>query len=572
MNKKIKTIIALTLIFSAYEAVSAISPMEYSNIINKPVYAASYSPSSKELKTLSIKSTDGDTLDLLDDYNGDEVKLSEDKQYYVKITDDSEGIKINAAAKNTDYVVRIFTSDNNDAAEFKPGEKIQLAKGNTTLYVRTYKSAAEYRKAKETKKDVTICEQEYKIYVKKTVASSSEDSTQDPIYIDKIQLNKGTINFLKQKTSYDISVDKSVEEIKITATPEDANDRVRIDGSLVEKTDDYKKIVDLNSGKNEIKVKVTDSKDNQRTYTLNITRGTVSNNQDNIYLENIITSEGTLEFLRDTTTYKLDLDQSVDTVTIGAPPEDDEYLVTVNGSKVKVGDDYEKEISLVKGANTVKIIIKDEVNNKTKTYNLTINRGSAKDPQNTDTTTTKKSGWVETSEGWQYNDENGILLKNSWLFDKEAKLYCYLDENGFRKTGWFKDKEIWYLLDSKGVMLTGWQDKDGSKYFLKSSGAMITGWHKESVSQSTKNTGTTTTGSEVIDNWYYLNSNGSMKTGWLSDGGKWYFLNESGIMQKGWLISNNSKYYLNADGSMATGTKTIEGKIYKFTNSGALII
>ena len=143
MNKKIKTIIALTLIFSAYEAVSVIAPMEYSNIINKPVYAASYSPSSKELTTLSIKSTDGDTLDLLDDYNGDEVKLSEDKQYYVKITDDSEGVKINATAKNTDYVVKIFTSDNKDAVEFKPGDKIQLAKGKTTLYVRTYKSAAE---------------------------------------------------------------------------------------------------------------------------------------------------------------------------------------------------------------------------------------------------------------------------------------------------------------------------------------------------------------------------------------------------------------------------------------------
>jgi glucan-binding YG repeat protein len=563
MNKNIKRIIALTLIISAYGAISPTISEGYFNIGTKPVYAASYSPSSKELTTLSVKSTEGDTLDLLDDYNGDEVKLSEDKQYYVKVTDDGEGVKINATAKNTDYVVKIFTSDNKDAVEFKPGDKIQLAKGNTTLYVRTYKSASEYRKAKETKKDVTICEQEYKIFVKKTVASSSEDSTQDPIYIDKLQLNKGTISFFKQTTSYDITVDKSVEEIKITATPEDANYRVRIDGSLVEKTDGYRKTVGLNLGENEIKVKVTDSKDNQRTYTLNIKRGTATNNQDNIYLENITTSEGTLEFLRDTTTYKIDLDQSIDTVKIGAPPEDDEYLVTINGDQVKPGDEYEKKISLEKGANTVNVVIKDEVNNKTKTYTLAINRGSAKDTQNTATTTTKKSAWVETSKGWQYNDENGKVLKNSWLFDKEASVYCYLDENGFRKTGWFKDKEIWYLLNDKGVMLTGWQDKDGIKYFFESNGAMFKGWHKEEVT-NTDNTKT--------ENWYYLNSNGSMKTGWLSDGEKWYFLNETGIMQKGWLISNNSKYYLNGDGTMVTGTKTIDGKTYKFTNLGVLII
>ena len=41
-------------------------------------------------------------------------------------------------------------------------------------------------------------------------------------------------------------------------------------------------------------------------------------------------------------------------------------------------------------------------------------------------------------------------MKNSWLFDKEASVYCYLNEDGFRKTGWFKDKDKWYLLNDKG--------------------------------------------------------------------------------------------------------------------------
>lgn len=589
MNKNIKRIIALTLIFSAFEAASAMAPGVHLDITTKTAYAASYDPDDEELKTLTIKSTNGDTLDLRDGYNGDDVKLNEDKEYYVKLTDDSEGIKINAVAKDKDYIVRIFTSDKADATGIKPEEEIKLGKGNTTLYIRTYESLSDYRKSKDDKKDVTICKQEYTINVKKTTESSYEDTTQDPVYLEKLQLSKGNITFLKQKTSYNVKVASSVDQIKITASPEDEDSRVRINGDLVEKSDSYRKNVDLKSGKNEIKVKVTDDKDNQRTYTLNITRGTSSNNQDDIFLNNLTVSEGKLDFSSDDTSYDVNLDENISEIKIGAEPESDEYLVTINGKEVKSSDDYEKEISLSKGENTIKVVIEDEVNNKKRTYNITVNRGKVQETQNTttngnnSTTTTNtnnssnvKNGWIETSEGWKYNDENGNPLKNSWLLDKQANVYCYLDENGFRKTGWFEDKGNWYLLDSKGVMLTGWQESNGNKYYLDpQSGEMKKGWYKEVVNQSntTDSSGAnTTTNSTATENWYYLNTDGSMKTGWFTDGGKWYFLNTNGIMQKGWLISSNSKYYLNEDGSMATGTKTIDGKAYKFNSNGVLII
>jgi glucan-binding YG repeat protein len=568
MNKNIKRIIALTLAFNTYQGASAMLPGEF-GIGVKTAYASSYDPSDEELKTLVIKSTNGDTLDLRDGYNGDKVKLSDSKEYYVKLTDDSDGIKINAVADDDDYVVRIFTSDKADATGIKPGEEIKLGKGNTTLYIRTYASLSDYRKAKDDKKDVTICKEEYTINVKKTTESSYEDNTQDPIYLENLELSKGgSINFLKQRTSYDVKVSGSTEQIKITAKPEDDDSRVRIDGNLVEKNDNYRKTVDLKSGKNEIKVKVTDDKDNQRTYTLNITRGSSSNNQDDIYLNNLTISEGKLDFSNDDTSYEVNLDEGVSEKTIGAEPEDDEYLVTIDGKQVKSSDDYEKTISLSKGENIIKVAIEDEVNNKKRTYTLTINRGKAENTQNTSqntttTNTTKKSGWVETAEGWKYNDEDGNPKKSTWLFDKDANVYCYLDENGLRKTGWFKDKEKWYLLDDKGVMLTGWQEKDGKKYLLDSSGVMATGWYKEEVTNQ-DNTKT--------QNWYYLNSDGSMKISWLSKDDKWYYLNKNGIMQTGWLIDSNSKYYLNADGSMVTGTKNIDGKTYKFASSGALII
>ena len=84
MNKNIKRIIALTLTINAFSAISAITPGVALNFITKPVYAASYSPSSEELKSLTVKSMGGDTLDLRDGYNGSTVKLNEDKEYYIK--------------------------------------------------------------------------------------------------------------------------------------------------------------------------------------------------------------------------------------------------------------------------------------------------------------------------------------------------------------------------------------------------------------------------------------------------------------------------------------------------------
>lgn len=571
MNKNIKKIIALTLIISAFSTVSTVKSNTSFNIMTKPVYASSYSPSTGELKSLEIESSNDDSLDLRDGYNGDSVKLNDDKEYYAKITDDSESVKINAVAKGDDYVVRIFTSDNPDAKGYNPGDEILLGKGDNTLYVRTYESLSAYRNAKDKQNNVGICEEEYKINVRKTTGSSYEDASQDSIYLNNIELSKGTISFLKQRTSYDVKVDSSVSEIKITAKPDDENDRVRIDGSLVDESDSYRKTISLDDGKNEIKIKVTDNKDNQRTYTLNITRGNASSNQDKIYLDDITSSEGEIDFSKDENSYNIDLDESVSKVTIGAHPEDDGYLVTINGDEVKSSDDYEKKISLSKGENTVKVVVEDEINNLKRTYTLTINRGNSKDSGDSEDngdTTGKKSQWVETSDGWKYYDENGNILKNSWLFDKDQNVYCYLNNNGLRQTGWYKDKGKWYLLNDKGAMLTGWQTKDGKWYMLdKTNGDMKAGWYKEETVADANSSNTAKS-----EKWYYLNDDGSMKTGWLQEGSKWYYFNSDGTMQKGWLINSNSKYYLNEDGTMATGDKTIDGKTYKFTTSGALVI
>jgi len=576
MNKNIKRIIAITLTISAYGVISAITPGTYLDITSKTVYAASYSPNDGELKSLTLKSIGGETLNLRDGYNGSDVKISEDKEYYAKLTDDSDGIKITSKVEGEDYIVKIFTSDNLDATAYDPGDKILLGKGDATIYVRTYKSESAFRKAKNSQHDISVCEEEYKINVRKTTESSYEDTTQDSIYLDKLDLSKGDISFIKEKTTYDIKVDSDVEHINITAKPENSSDRIRINGKLVNSDDKYKETVDLDEGKNEIKIKVTDDKDNQRTYTLNIKRGdSSSNNKDNIYLTNLTLSEGTLEFSKEDTTYDVDLDESISKVTIGAEPEDEGYLLTIDGKEVKSDDNYEKKVSLAKGKNVIKVTVKDEIKNQERTYTMTINRGKAEETStntnvdastntstktDTDKSTSKKNGWVETETGWKYNDEKGNTVKNSWLLDKETGLYCYLNEDGLRKIGWFKDKDKWYLLNDKGAMLTGWYKSE-----VKA--------EKNATSNNTTSTSsaTATTAATNTADWYYLNTDGSMKTGWLLDSGKWYYFNSDGTMQRGWLIISNSKYYLNDDGTMTVGNKTIAGKAYKFNNSGVSI-
>ena len=128
MNKKIKRVIALALTISAFSTFSSFAPGNLSNLVASLHMQLHINQVVESLTSLKIKSTNGDTLDLKDGYNGEIVKLNDDKEYYVKLTDDSEGIKINAEAKGDDRIVRIFLSDANDAAAYKSGEKLILGK------------------------------------------------------------------------------------------------------------------------------------------------------------------------------------------------------------------------------------------------------------------------------------------------------------------------------------------------------------------------------------------------------------------------------------------------------------
>ena len=80
--------------------------------------------------------------------------------------------------------------------------------------------------------------------------------------------------------------------------------------------------------------------------------------------------------------------------------------------------------------------------------------------------------------------------------------------------------------------------------------------------------GTLGTAGFVSNGWYNLGWNGSAD---------WYFFDSNGMMKSGWHQENGKTYYLNPNpldtnyGKMVKGAKNIDGQVYIFDESGALI-
>ncbi|WP_252226681.1 cadherin-like beta sandwich domain-containing protein [Clostridium sp. ZBS2] len=569
MNKRLKRIIAIALTISAF---STIQPSKYMNLFTTTAYAAS-----SHISDLKLNKTDtSSSLKLYRDEDCD-IKtdfISSRSEYYVKTSLRSVNITFDESDK---YEVYVFADDNKRSVPFEESDEIELSKGDNTLYVRTYK---EDRFDKNNVKNNVI--DEYEIHIERTSSASSNDEN---IYLSDISLDYGKLSFSKNKTSYNVDVNSSVDEIEVTAKPVNNDDyTVRINGSQVKESRDYKKTLKLKKGKNTIDIQLLDEDDNEKIYTLNVYRGgrdssdssnsdKDDNKQGNVYLDDLKLNNGDikLDFNRKVTSYDVKVASSIDSVTIGAKPENDECDVTVDGKKVNSKNQRTVDLTLNK-KNEIKVKVTDE-DDEQRTYTLNITRGTVSSSNNNtsnpgnsnsgNTTVTPGGGstnpgstvtpgggnnnsnssnnnastikgkWVKTSTGnWQYYDANGVALKNQWFKDTNNKWY-YLTADGNMKTNWLQNNNKWYYLNYDGSMATGWVKLNGFWNYFNTDGTMLVGWYK------------------IGDNWYYSNADGSMRTGWLQEG--------------------KTKYYLNADGTMQKGQKTINEVNYNFNASGQLV-
>ncbi|OOM68382.1 cadherin-like beta sandwich domain-containing protein [Clostridium sp. BL-8] len=520
MNRNIKRIIAITLALGTF---SVMSPVKYLKFIDsdKIAYASS---DDDDLDAAAIEASYLDDLSI----SGGNADISFSKKktdYTIKIDKNIESIVVKAKAKDSSDTIKInddpIDLDSDNVAE-KP---IELDKGRNLIRIKVVTEDYGLRI--------------YNLVVNRGSADTSDSSDSDVPYLNDIQLSDGNLSFSKNTTSYNVNVDSSVTEMRITAQPEDDDYEVKIDGIKVDKDEDYRRTVELKNGNNAIPIDLVDDDGGEQTYTLNVNRGGTAlgtnnaevedNSQDPIYLDDIVIQDGSvpLNFKPKVTSYAVDVGDDVDSILFKAAPEFSDDKVAVNGDYSK--SSFVRRINLNEGKNVITIKVnngetydKGDIDYEERTYTVTVYRGTSQgtsqsNGQGTENTSqaatqqssassaVKLSQWVQVNGKWQYNDSTGKPAKNMWVQN--------------------------YYLQADGNMAINWITYNGSWYYLGSDGAKRTGWQS------------------VNGNWYYLDADGRMQTGWIRDGSGKY-------------------YYLNTDGSMAHST-TIDG--YKLGTDGAWI-
>ena len=109
--------------------------------------------------------------------------------------------------------------------------------------------------------------------------------------------------------------------------------------------------------------------------------------------------------------------------------------------------------------------------------------------------------------------------------------------------------------------ISKWNRKDNNKWEYIKDGKAAIGWL------------------EYNNKWYYFekeDDKGWMYTGWLEYNSNWFYFNPDGSMHTGWLEYKNkdgkvNHFYFDKKGYMLLGEQTINGKKYKFNESGYLI-
>ncbi|MBN1053348.1 cell surface protein [Clostridium botulinum] len=164
MNKKLKRIIATTLIIGAF---SSVLPVNYKIFNNEKVYA-----STKDdylLKKLGVfEAKSGDEVNLLDsEWKKTSFNKKSKENYCVKVDSDIDSIRIDTSTDAADYAIY-----KNDGKKNYKGKDILLSDGITKIYIKTYDSKSDADDDKNVKK-------EYKLTVKKSLDSNEGISSGD---------------------------------------------------------------------------------------------------------------------------------------------------------------------------------------------------------------------------------------------------------------------------------------------------------------------------------------------------------------------------------------------------------
>ena len=291
------------------------------------------------------------------------VTLSDTAAWNVKIEGTGAGT---CSSKQADV-----TSDGKSTTK-----TFSLACTSTSEGTLTFKVVGDITSGSGETKDISITKN-----VTVTKARSSDNTLKD------LKVDGTTVaGFLSSKTSYMLG-NNSGNSININATATDIKAVVTGTGSRA-----------LKYGKNTFAVTVTAENGAKKTYDITVNKPDPRSN--NNYLKGLTVNPGTIDFNKNTTTYLVKVEHSVNEITISGSTEDSK--ATLSGTGTKSLKDYINEFS---------IVVKAE-NETTRTYMVRVARAD------------------EAGNYGKLSTDNTVkaitITNNDFTFNKDTKKYNIL--------------------------------------------------------------------------------------------------------------------------------------------------
>ena len=192
-----------------------------------------------------------------------------------------------------------------------------------------------------------------KVYI---ITITRNDNRSNNNHLKTLTITGIDSKFNKDILNYEYSVENNINEIEISAAPEDTKSTI---SGLGKKT--------LNVGKNTFKIVVTSEKGTPRTYTIIINRKDIVIvppvlASDNNYLKTLTITGINSKFNRDILNYEYSVENETNEIEIGGIPEDTKSIINGLGKK-----------TLKVGKNTFKIVVTSEKGTP-RTYTVVINK------------------------------------------------------------------------------------------------------------------------------------------------------------------------------------------------------
>ena len=345
-------------------------------------------------------------------------------------------------------------------------------------------------------------------------------------------------------------------------------------------------------------------------------------NEDKPCLKSIYVSQGNdIEFSKNVYSYIVDVSEEEQEIFLRAKPEDENYVVRINGQVVTKDDKYKKTVELNMGKNKILIEVSRNEKFSDDDYYKSLKDGDQENNDQKDTDK-KENNDADISEYVVYVYRGGpetVYLKNITIDERNIGFSksnnCYnldIDEESnpveFQFSKFDEEDTIFVnnnLLKNsstlkikfKGIgkytvtvdVIDNETQRKGTYVFNIYYGIEVTPNVADSINSVLKPNQwvivngrwqfNDSLGQPLKNQWhyddkykgyFYFNGRGNMKTDWITLKGNTYYLGNDGKMQTGWVKYENEWYYLDENGVMRTGWIKDNDNWYYMNRDGSM--